>query len=360
MYIKSARLINFRNYTQQEAGFENGLNVIYGRNAAGKTNLLESLYYAGIGKSAKTSNEKEIVQWDKDFCYIKLEIVKQFYSHILEIHFDKKGKKRIAIDGIPLAKIGDLVGYLNIVYFSPDEMRLIKESPQERRRFMDISLSQQKKAYLFALMRYNRILSQRNKLIKSGTNIQQTIPIWDIQLSKEAATVIRNRYEFIEELKKHAADKHAILSLGKEKLKLCYECSFGYAEQKELESNILKALTESRDKDLYLGYTTVGPHRDDMDIIINEVSVKKYGSQGQQRTAALSLKLAEIDVFQLKTGEKPVLLLDDVLSELDEYRKEKLLEAATGLQTILTCTEYDAAVKAKKYIYIEEGKISEK
>ena len=346
MNIESIKLVNFRNY--EEASFELApfLNVIFGRNAIGKTNLLESVYFAGLGKSPRVSQDKDLIKMGKDFSYIEIIVKKKYRSHKLEFHLDKKGKKRIQIDGIPLLKMSELIGFINIVFFSPDEMKLVKESPEERRRFMDISLSQRTKTYLYALSKYNKILQQRNKLLKTPCTIDtlhQTLPVWDIQLAHEGAIIIKARREFIKNIEPLARDAHRRLSSDTEELKMLYESEITGESIEEIEATLLEMYTNSFNKDVELRHTTVGPHRDDIKLIVNDIDIRKFGSQGQQRTTALALKLAEIDGFTRDSGETPILLLDDVLSELDLTRQRALLDATSGIQTLLTCTEFDRA-----------------
>lgn len=344
MYIEKVRLSGYRNYDDASVTFAPELNIIRGANAVGKTNLIESVYFAGLGKSPRLSQDKDLIMWGKDHSYIAIDVVKKYRKHTLEFHLDAKGKKRIAIDKIPLLKMSELIGFINIVYFSPDEIRLIKESPQERRRFMDISLTQQKKTYLYALSKYNKILLQRNKLLKTMRDIsalKSTLPVWDVQLAKEGAIVTAERYSFVEKLKKIAARKHSILTLGKETLEMEYETGIKNTTLKEMSEELLNAYTAAYDKDIMLQHTSVGPHRDDLKLVVDGIDIRKFGSQGQQRTTALSLKLAEIEGFFNETGENPILLLDDVLSELDETRQRQLLKATEGIQTMLTCTEFN-------------------
>lgn len=349
--ILELQLKNFRNYENQTFIFNKGLNVIYGENAGGKTNLVESIYYAGLGKSPRTSRDKELVKWQEEYAYIKVCVEKKYRKHTIEIYIDSQGKKRILIDRLPATKISALIGVINVVYFSPDEMDIIKESPIERRRFLDISLSQQKKQYFTALVRYNKILAQRNKLLKdnlSADKIKETLPIWDAQLAKTGAYIIKERYVFVDSLRDEVKKCHNTLTSGKEDITISYESKLSDTELKGIEEELLTLLTNSYDKDIYLKYTTVGAHRDDLKITINEIDARKYASQGQKRTTALSLKLAELNLFEKETGEKPILIMDDVLSELDEKRQNMLLESVGGTQTFLTCTEYSQ--KANKYL----------
>lgn len=360
MYIKKITLENFRNYEKQSVEFENTLNVVMGKNASGKTNLIESIYCSSIGKSPRTNRFKELIRWGQSFARIKIELFKKYRSYTVEFVLDTQEKKRIAIDGIPLSKISELVGVINVVYFSPDELKLIKESPQERRRFMDISLSQQSKTYFFALTKYNEILDQRNKLLKTvydKKKLEQMLFAWDIQLAKFGAIVIKNRAEFIKKLATIATNTHSYLTDGAETLVIDYESVFAQSDSANIEENFALSLSANIDKDMNLQYTSIGAHRDDISISINGVDARKFGSQGQQRTAALALKLAEIGLFKEQLGETPILLLDDVLSELDIGRREKLMTLASGMQTIITCTDFDMNVPHST-IFVNKGIIS--
>ncbi len=344
MYIESVTLKNFRNYENKTVYFKDGLNIVIGKNASGKTNLLESVYCSGIGKSPRTNKYREMIRWGSDYAYIKVTLKKQYTRHTVEYSIDSMDKKRIAIDGIPLVKLSEILGMLNIVFFSPDEMKLIKESPQERRRFADISLSQQNKKYFYALSKYNNILAQRNKLLKESRDIKalpEMLYGWDVQLAEHGAYIVQKRYEFVQKIQTFAQKIHSDITDGKENLQLEYESSVEYGELEKTKELFFQKLRANLEKDMNLLYTSFGSHRDDIAIKINDIDVRKYGSQGQQRTVALSLKLAEIYLFESEIGEKPVLLLDDVLSELDASRRQKLMELSSGLQTIITCTDFD-------------------
>lgn len=352
MFIKKVTLKDFRNYRQQTVELDPGLNIFAGENASGKTNFAESIYFAALGKSPRTNHSKEMINWSAKQAYINLTVGKKFRDHEITLLVDNKDKKKLLLDGLPCSKLSDVVGVLNVVYFSPDELRMIKEGPQERRRFIDISLCQQSKNYLYALQKYNNVLAQRNKLLKSGfgkNTLKETLFVWDAQLAKYGAYIINKRYLFVEKLKTLALDSHSKLSGGKEKLSLSYECALGFDDAEILERQFAESLKAAFEKDAELCFTTFGCHRDDLDISVDGVDVRKYGSQGQQRSAALSLKFAEIDLFGDEVGEKPVLLLDDVLSELDETRRKKLLEMSSSLQTVLTCTEFDEDVPHTRF-----------
>ena len=355
MHINSITLSNFRNYSNQSIELQKGLNVIIGKNAQGKTNLLEAIFLCAIGKSPRTTKDKDLIKWDNNLAKISLNIQRKLGKNCIDLYLFTNQNKAIKIDKIGIKKIGQLLGTFNAIYFSPDELKLIKESPEERRRFMDIDLSQFDKNYFYALGHYNQILQQRNKLLKSNDSevIKETLPVWDEQLSTYGASIIMARLKLIENLKPCAKKIHKYLTSDAEDLELSY---VGYTAQteEELKSILLSKLNENVDKDIHLGFTTVGPHRDDIKISANNIDLRSFGSQGQQRTASLTLKLAELDTFKNRLGEYPVLLLDDVLSELDENRQRKLLEFISPIQTLLTCTDFDFDVPHTKY-YIENG-----
>ena len=359
MKVERVELENFRNYQSQEITFREGLNVISGLNAAGKTNLMESIFVAAIGRSPRTKNEKEMIRMGEDRAYIHLSLEKKFRSHKINVEIDKTEGKKINIDGAKITRLGELIGLLTVVYFSPDELKMIKEAPQERRRFMDLSLSQESKPYYVALSKYNNLLQQRNKLIKTTdyAEFSQTAFIWERQMAEVAADIILKRRVFIEKIGKSADEYHRRIA-GKEKdITLVYEpCTEG-EERERIREELLQKLEASHEKDYELGYTSVGIHREDFNITSEGVDLRKFGSQGQQRTAALVIKLAEIEYYYRESGEKPVLLLDDVLSELDENRRTALLDATRGTQTMITCTEFHENVGEEYHeIRIEKGK----
>ncbi|MDR1939515.1 MAG: DNA replication/repair protein RecF [Clostridiales bacterium] len=364
MVIETLTLSGFRNYERERAELSRGLNIFKGDNAAGKTNLLESVYVSGVGKSLKTTQDKEMVRWGSGEAIIKVVAVHRFSRHEIEIRIDLKGKKRVLIDGIPQIKMSELLGYVGIVFFSPDELSLIKDGPSERRRFMDISLCQQSKAYLKSLSLYNKALFQRNKLLKSSyskTALNDLLDAFDVQLSKSGAAVVAVRQKFIANISSGVAEWHKKISGGLESLGLGYETRLecGGLTDIQAAAAFLERYKADREKDIETAFTNAGPHRDDLRVIVNGIDVRKFGSQGQQRSAALSLKLAEIGSFRLETGEEPILLLDDVLSELDLARQANLIEATKGVQTILTCTHFDAPsdLEHKEFI-IKNGKIA--
>ena len=357
MKVNSIKLLNYRNYSEQEINFCEKLNVIIGKNAQGKTNLLEALFLCAIGKSPRTTKDKDLVNWNKEFAKITVNLSKKIGNHIIDIYLFKNQNKAIKIDNIGINKIALLLGTLNAIYFSPDELKLIKESPDERRKFMDIVICQFDRNYYYNLSSYNKVLNQRNKLLKSQdvSVIKETLPIWDLQLAKFGAKIIFSRLNLIEKLKVYANNIHSELTSNEENLVLSYQ---GYTSDtpESLENILNNKLKENYDKDIKLGFTTIGPHRDDIKIASNDIDLRSFGSQGQQRTASLSLKLAELEVFKENIGEYPILLLDDVLSELDEVRQTKLLNFVSHIQTILTCTEFNYNIPQTKF-HIADGKL---
>lgn len=356
MIVTSVTLKDFRNYESLSVTFDKGLNVLVGKNAQGKTNLLESIFLCAIGKSPRTSKDKEMIAFGKHMAKVSTIVSSSTGKRNIEIFLFDDQKKAIKIGSLPILKMGELMGELHAVYFSPEELKLVKDSPAERRRFLDISLCQYDKQYFYALTKYNQILAQRNELLKTkGRNLQETLSIWNEQLSIVGAKIIQYRIEYVEKLSRFAKSVQYELTDNKEELQLSY-AGIVAEDREHIQEKLLQAYVSSFAKDVELGYTTVGPHRDDIKIVLNDIDVRYYGSQGQQRTCALALKLAELEIFKEYTGEYPVLLLDDVLSELDETRKQKLLNYVTKLQTILTCTEFEYDIECKKYT-IKEGKI---
>lgn len=346
MFIKSLKLKSYRSYENFEFEFDDGLNILVGKNAQGKTNVLEAIFFAIIGKSFKTSKEKEVIKWDSQNAYVDAIFQKKYREVEVELFFDNAHKKTIKIDKIAIRKIGELMGSANAVFFSPEELKLVKESPDERRRFMNIDISQTNKRYFYLIGRYEKVLANRNKLLKSSSDInviKESIDIWDRALADLAEKIAYERKKFIEELAPYAKLAHEYISGGKEQIEIKYISSF----EENYAANMVKALAKNLEKDFKLGYTTVGVHRDEIDIYLNGVEVKNFGSQGQQRTVALSMKLAELEIIKNRVGEYPILLLDDVFSELDKERRKKLLKFTSKTQTIITCTEFDENIKAK-------------
>ncbi len=341
MQIKSLTLKDYRSYKDTKFDFSPQVNVILGKNAKGKTNILEAIFFMVIGKSFRTTHEKDVIHWQEENAYIHGEFQKKYRDIDIEMFFNSSRKKAIKIDGIGIRRIGELFGSVNAVFFSPDELKLIKNSPEERRRFMNIILSQTNKSYFYLLGRYEKVLESRNKLLKTSHDkeaLLETIDIWNRALSDLAQRIYLERRKLIEELTPYAKKAQEYLSGGKENIEIEYKSSFS---GEDYSQKMMKGLEKNLDKDFKLGYTTLGVHRDEIDIYLNGVEVKSFGSQGQQRTVALSLKLAELEIIKNRVGEEPILLLDDVFSELDSGRRKKLLKFTSKAQTIITCTDFD-------------------
>ena len=358
MKIANLNIKNFRNYESLKVDFDDKVNVFIGKNAQGKTNLLESIFYCCIGKSFKSCKDKELIKWNEESAHIKLTCQKKYRDIDIEINLNKNQKKSIKINNLPIKKIGDLIGEINIVFFSPQELRLVRESPDERRKFMDIDISQNNKRYFYQLSRYEKILANRNKLLKLSQTIEavkETIDIWDRALIVSAKFLAFERQKFINQIMPYAQKAHSYLSNGKENLYLSYKCGCNIELDENFEKNMDKLLKKNLEKDFKLGYTSIGVHRDDIDIFLNDTEVKNFGSQGQQRTVALALKLAELENMYNINGEYPILLLDDVFSELDIDRQNRLLKFVGRTQTFITCTD-ERKIDGKLY-YIEDGNI---
>ena len=343
MYIKSLELNNYRNYDNLSIEFERGTNILYGNNAQGKTNILESIYVASTTKSHRGSKDREIINFEKEEAHIKATVMKKDVPIRIDIHLKKNKSKGIAINGIPIRKASELFGVLNVVFFSPEDLNIIKNGPAERRRFIDLELCQLDKIYVHNLVNYNKIVNQRNKLLRDlGFNYDKelisTLDIWDMQLSDYGAKIITRRNQFIEEINEIIYGIHRNITNGKEELIVRYEPNI-------TGNNIYDELVRSREKDLKLKTTSVGPHRDDISFLNKKIDIRKFGSQGQQRTAALSLKLSEIELVKSIIKDTPILLLDDVLSELDSNRQRHLLGNLYNVQTIITCTGLDEFVE---------------
>lgn len=361
MHINFVELRNFRNYSYEKFFLKPNINILLGDNAQGKTNLIESIYFSCIGKSFKTNNEKELIKYNSQNAKFEINFEKNNGNNNILIEL-KDNQKYVKLNEINITKMSSLLGNLLCVFFSPNELKLVKEAPEDRRKFMDIALSQLSYEYYQNLVKYNKVLKERNKLLKSTDSektIKETLPIWDYQLVKSASVVILERLEFIHKLNVLCDVEHKFLSDNKENLTIHYSSVDNFEEktQIEIEKILLEKLQENQEKDLRLKYTSVGPHRDDLKIYINNMEVKNFGSQGQQRTALLSIKLAELEIFKERFEEYPILLLDDVFSELDENRKTRLFERVKNVQTIITTTKFDLPTLETNIIKIENGKI---
>jgi len=359
MYIKNLQLKNFRNYECEEFVFTNGMNVLSGKNAQGKTNCAEAIYYLCTGSSPRTRRDKQLIRTGEEAAQISCVCVGRYGEVELSATLRESGRE-VKINGNKIVRNADLLGNLFAVFFSPQELRLIQDGPDERRRFLNVSISQLSRPYYVALSRYNKILEQRNNLLKLkdiGT-VFDTLPVWDAQLCKYAAIVARGRADYIKRIAPIAQGEHNFLTDGRENLEISPDKKYKGTEE-ELEKRLFDELSANYERDIRLGFTATGPHRDDLTIKINGAEAKTYASQGQTRTAALSIKLAEVKVFTETCGETPVLILDDVMSELDLPRRKKLAARCCDLQTVITCTHAERALynKEANKIVVEGGKI---
>jgi len=355
MIIKSLELKNYRNLEDVQMDFSEGINLLYGDNAQGKTNILESIYLCGTSKSHRGSKDREIIRFEDEESHIKMLLSKREISYRIDMHLKKNRTKGVAVNGMPIRRITELFGILNVIFFSPEDLNIIKSSPSERRRFIDLELCQLDKIYTYNLINYNKIVNQRNKILKkTDGDWVDLLDTWDQQMVQYGTYLISRRQQFIAELNEIICHIHAGLTNEKEEIRLVYMPNIE-------ESHFEKVLKKERERDLKAKVSLTGPHRDDLKFMINEIDVRTFGSQGQQRTAALSLKLSEIELVKNKVKDLPVLLLDDVLSELDSGRQTRLLQSITGIQTMVTCTGLDDFVQhcfhIDKTFHIEDGSV---
>ena len=354
MFVESIELNNYRNFDSLKVEFSPGVNIFFGDNAQGKTNLLESIYVSGTLRSHRGSRDKELIRFGEDEAHIRLFFRKDSLSHRLDVHLKKNKSKGVAVDGVPVRRSGELLGMMHIVFFSPEDLSIIKEGPAGRRRFLDMELSQIDKGYMQQLVAYSKILNERNNLLKQINlypALIDTLDGWDEQLLAAGQFLIKKREEFVYFLDEMMAKIHGQLTGGKEQIKVEYE--------KNVEAEKFREqLYSKRNKDISSGTTS-----DDLRFKVGGIDIRKFGSQGQQRTAALSLKLSEIRLIEQVTGEKPILLLDDVLSELDAGRQSWLLESIQDIQTLISCTGLDDFVNSRisldKVFRVKEGIVQE-
>ena len=359
MYINSLELSHYRNYESLSIAFDPGITILYGDNAQGKTNILEAVYISGTTKSHRATKDKDIIQFGQDESHVRLNITKHDVKHRIDMHLRKNKSKGVAVDGQSIKRSGELFGIVHMIFFSPEDLSIVKNGPAERRRFMNLELCQLNKLYYYNYVNYNKALNQRNTLLKQiyfNEKLKDTLDMWDDYLMEYGRCLIEEREKFIKELNEIVKDIHSHLTGNKEQIRIGYEKNVSIEEYK----NMMKS---KRNMDLKYQSTQVGPHRDDICFYINDIDVRKYGSQGQQRTAALSLKLAEIELVKKMIHDTPILLLDDVMSELDSNRKHYLLDSIKDIQTIVTCTGYDDFIKSRlminKIYKVTEGTVEE-
>ncbi|MBY0758690.1 MULTISPECIES: DNA replication/repair protein RecF [Sellimonas] len=358
MVIQSLKLKNFRNYELLDMEFHPQTNILHGDNAQGKTNILEAVYLAGTTKSHRGTKDRDMIAFGKEESHIEVQVLKNGVPFRIDLHLKKNSPKGIAINRMPIKRASELFGIINFVFFSPEDLNIIKNGPAQRRRFMDLELSQLDRVYLKNLSDYNRVLNQRNRLLKDLSwqeGVRDTLDVWDMQLVRYGTEVMERRKKFIQELNEITGDIHEKLTGNRERMTMHYEPSSGSLSLEE-------ALKKNKERDIRMKSTSVGPHRDDICFQVKEMDIRTFGSQGQQRTAALSLKLAEIELVKQVIHDTPVLLLDDVLSELDKHRQNYLLDSIHDIQTLITCTGVEEFVNHRfsinKVFLVRNGQVT--
>lgn len=365
MRVTSLWLNQFRNYNEEKIYFDKNIIVLYGKNGQGKTNVLEALYLCSIGKSYRNSLDSDMICWEKEEASVITDFMLKGVQQQIKIILPKKGKKKVSINETPVLQ-KELLGTLNTVLFAPEDLQIIKGSPKLRRRFLDMEISQANPLYYHTLLKYNRSIMQRNLLLKNMRKKGRVdISEWDSQIADSAAILVRKRLEALQKINMLANLMHRKITEGKENLYLQYEQSY-FIEGKDSVSDMIQTdwylnkLQENLEEDIYHMSTSIGPHRDDMSFIVNDMDLKKYGSQGQQRTAILALKLSELEYIKSEVGEYPILLLDDVMSELDNERQQSLLKFIKNrIQTLITTTTDDPFRELEDCLFlpIENGRV---
>lgn len=359
MYIKKIQMLNYRNYKSLNIDLGKNVNVFMGDNAQGKTNILEAIYYCAFAKSHRTSKDKELISWNEDKAYISVLVGKDRLDKTIDINILKDGKKAIRINKIKASKIGELFGNFNVVMFSPEDLRIIKDSPSIRRKFIDMELCQLNSKYYYNLVQYNKVLNERNIILKNKKIDKNIIDVYDIQLANFGNNIIKERLYYIDKLNLYGSNIHKEISSGKENIEFKYISTVKDFEN--IEDNFYTLLKKNREKDIDKGITSIGPHRDDFTVFINGIDAKSFGSQGQQRSAVLTMKFSSLKIIKELTSEYPVLLLDDVLSELDFNRKRYILSTIGDIQTIITCTGIEDLTsyldKKSKVFKVKDGEI---
>lgn len=360
MLIQSLELNNFRNYRSLSLKLDAGVNIFYGDNAQGKTNILDAVYVGCTSKSHKLSKDRDMINFDENEAHIRINLVRRDVPYRIDMHLKKNSSKGIAVNGVPIRRSSELFGIANVVIFAPEDLNIIKDGPSERRRFINLELCQLNKIYVYNLISYSKVINQKNKLLKEYEYTKDAdafLDIYNEQLVRFGTEIINIRRDFTDRLNSITGEIHDDITDGAESLKLSYDANTdaeGFADN----------LKRHRSNELRMGMSLVGPHRDDLKFIVNGTDLKNYGSQGQHRTAVLSLKLAEIEIVKELTGERPLLLLDDVLSELDRKRQTKMLNTIREGQTLITCTGLDDFVDNRfnidKVFMVNDGSVSEK
>ena len=353
MYIEKINLINFRNYKEQEVNLGKNINIFYGNNAQGKTNIIEAIYLCAIGKSYRTSKDKELINLNNN--YSKVQVNFQKSDREGKIAIDIFSKKIITVNDIKIKKMSEILGNIYIVLFNPDDINIFKEGPAKRRKILDIMISQLRPKYVYNLNMYQKVLEQRNnylKQIKFENKSQEMLEIWEIKLAEYAENINKYRQEFVEKIKNKIQEIHAKVTKNKEKINIKYISDFINRQ------DFLEKLKKNRRVDIIRGFSGIGIHRDDLEVEINDKPIGVYGSQGQHRSTILSIKLSELEIIKDEMGENPILLLDDFMSELDKERRENFLEDVKDTQIIITCTDkIELKNKNKNIFFVEDGNV---
>lgn len=359
MFIKRLQMLNYRNYNVLDINLGPNVNVFMGDNAQGKTNILEGIYYCAFARSHRTSKDRELINWKADNALLSVSVGKERLDKRIDISILKDGKKAIQINKIKIKKIGELFGNFNVVMFSPEDLKIIKDSPGVRRKFIDMELCQLNPRYYYNLVQYNKVLNERNSILRNRNINKDILDVYDMQLVEFGYNIIMERLEYIRKLNKYSTKIHSDITSGKEKIEFKYTSTIKDLEN--IKENFYSLLEKNRVRDSERGITSVGPHRDDFIVLINDIDTKSYGSQGQQRTAVLTIKFSSLKIIKELTGEHPVLLLDDVLSELDFSRKRYILSTIGDIQTIITCTGiedlYEYLDDKSKVFKVKDGEI---
>lgn len=373
MYLKHLHLYHYRNYENQELDLNPGINVLIGENGQGKTNLLEAVYYLSNGNNFRGNKDPELIQWENPYFRIIGELKKEQSQRLyqLDLYYDKEKNKQLKINEVKYKSMSELQNYLKVVLFSPDDLKIVKESPSVRRQYLDRGIVNFFVGYRRLLNQYEHILQQRNNLLKElqyhRRNLEQ-ITVWNNYLVEYGSKIIYQRIQYLKKMIPIARKIQQELTLEKEKFTVTYHCSIGSIGDfslEEIQSLYERIIQQKQEEEIFKGTTLWGPHRDDLIFYLNGMDLKKYGSQGQQRTAVLALKMAELQIFQKQNGEFPILLLDDVMSELDDSRRAYLLRMVKDnkIQTIITGANFDllhGEISENEFFYIKEGKIINK
>ncbi|MGP1568831.1 MAG: DNA replication/repair protein RecF [Peptoanaerobacter stomatis] len=353
MQVNNINLINFRNYENLSLDFSPNINMIIGQNGQGKTNIVEAVHFLSFAKSFRTNKDKEVINFEGNTSYIKSIVTNKADENKIDIKISKDSKKAINVDNIPISKISDLMGIINVVVFSPEDTKIVSDSPIYRRNFMDKEISQIRPVYYNLLLDYNKTLNNKNTLLKSQNIDMIMLDIYDEQLADIMEKIITYRDTFIKTISEIAKETHYIISSKKENLLIEYKSNL----KSSIKSDILSELKDARAEDIRHTVSTKGIHKDDIMLKIGDIDIRKYGSQGQKKTATISLKLSEIELIHNMKKEYPIVILDDIFSELDITRRMMLVEKLYNIQTFITTTEKIDINKDIKYFEVKDRNV---